>query len=33
MKNTRVFLLVGLDASVPAWAVYAPVPEQDQGKA
>lgn len=32
MKFARLLLLGGLLASVPAWAVYAPIPEQEQGK-
>ena len=33
MKITRALLIGGLVTALPAWAVYAPVPEQDQGKA
>lgn len=33
MKLLRLFLICGLAASRPIWAVYAPIPEQDQGKA
>jgi hypothetical protein len=33
MKFLRLFLICGLATSLPAWAVYAPIPEQDQGKA
>lgn len=32
MKFTYALLLGGLLAASPAWAVYAPIPEQDQGK-
>jgi hypothetical protein len=32
MKFARTLLLGGLLAAVPAFAVYAPIPEQDQGK-
>ncbi len=33
MKLLRLSLIFGFIAGLPAWAVYAPVPEQDQGKA
>ncbi len=33
MKLLRLFLICGFAASRPVWAVYAPIPEQDQGKA
>ncbi|HWA09047.1 MAG TPA: outer membrane beta-barrel protein [Opitutaceae bacterium] len=33
MKLPRLFLVSGLIAVRPVWAVYAPIPEQDQGKA
>jgi len=33
MKIIRALLIGGLVTALPAWAVYAPVPEQDQGKA
>lgn len=33
MKTICALLIGGLVTAVPAWAVYAPVPEQDQGKA
>ncbi len=29
---SRALLLVGLTAALPAWAVYAPVPDREQGK-
>lgn len=32
MKLARVCVVGGLLAAIPAWAVYAPIPEQDQGK-
>jgi hypothetical protein len=32
MKIPRLLIIGGLAAALPAWAVYAPVPEQDQGK-
>jgi hypothetical protein len=32
MKITRAFIIGGLAAALPAWAVYAPIPEQEQGK-
>jgi hypothetical protein len=32
MKFLRALIVVGLMAALPAWAVYAPIPEQDQGK-
>jgi hypothetical protein len=33
MKIIRALLVTGIVTALPAWAVYAPVPEQDQGKA
>lgn len=33
MKLLRLSLILAFTAMVPAWAVYAPIPEQDQGKA
>lgn len=32
LTASRAFFLVGLLTALPAWAVYAPVPEQEQGK-
>lgn len=32
MNLARVFVAVGLMAALPAWAVYAPLPDQDQNK-
>lgn len=32
MKPTRLILLLGFLAAQPLWAVYAPIPEQEQGK-
>ena len=32
MNFTRLLMVGGLLAAVPAWAVYAPIPEQEQGK-
>jgi predicted porin len=32
MRLSCVLAMVGFSAALPAWAVYAPVPEQDQGK-
>ena len=32
MNFVRILMIGGLAAAVPAWAVYAPIPEQDQGK-
>ena len=32
MKFLRIFVVGGLMAALPAWAVYAPIPEQEQGK-
>ena len=32
MNYTRLMIVGGLTAALPAWAVYAPIPEQDQGK-
>ena len=32
MNFTRLFVIGGLLTAVPAWAVYAPIPEQEQGK-
>ncbi len=32
MKLSRLLVIGGLAAALPAWAVYAPIPEQDQGK-
>jgi predicted porin len=32
MKLLRASLVAGLLATLPAWAVYAPIPEKDQGK-
>ena len=33
MKLLRLSLILAFMAMAPAWAVYAPIPEQDQGKA
>jgi hypothetical protein len=33
MKIIRALLISGFVGALPAWAVYAPIPEQDQGKA
>ena len=33
MKYARVLLLNGLLLGLPLWAGYAPIPEQEQGKA
>jgi predicted porin len=32
MKITRAFIVGGLAAALPVWAIYAPIPEQEQGK-
>ena len=32
MNFARVFIVGGLLTALPAWAVYAPIPEQEQGK-
>ncbi|HYD83150.1 MAG TPA: hypothetical protein VEA63_03840, partial [Opitutus sp.] len=32
MNFARAFVAVGLMAALPAWAVYAPLPDQDQNK-
>jgi hypothetical protein len=33
MKIIRALIISGLATALPVWAVYAPIPEQDQGKA
>lgn len=33
MKLTRFFIASAFAISLPAWAIYAPIPEQEQGKA
>jgi len=33
MKFTRLLIVAGFAISLPAWAIYAPIPEQQQGKA
>src|ERR1019366_6952715 len=32
MNIARLLIVGGLVTALPAWAVYAPIPEQDQGK-
>lgn len=32
IKPSRALIIIGLMAALPLWAVYAPIPEQEQGK-